>query len=104
VEKEDAWDTLDRTAVGPVPNATDSRQREGKRHSVVCIGGYADENGKKWFLMRNSWKAMPLFAASVQCLANAETNAASFKHKMSEIPTGYTCGPTNDTLHVLLLL
>jgi hypothetical protein len=89
VEKKDAWEALDRTAVGPAPNATNSGQREGKRHSVVCIGGYVDESGKKWFLMRNSWEALPLFVASAQCLASAETIAASFKHRMSEIPAGY---------------
>ena len=87
---EHQW-VSDETAATETENPPEgSDDRKDVRHSVVLIGGIDDtEEQKTWYLMRNSWKAMPLFLASAECLASCETNAAFLKTKISEIPKGY---------------
>ncbi|CAB9516161.1 expressed unknown protein [Seminavis robusta] len=59
------------------------------RHGGVLLGGFTDTDNKQWFLVLNSWKDMPLFLASGECLAKANTDLAFFQTPLSEFPNGF---------------
>jgi len=77
---------IDRVAI---PDTGNPQPPDNERHSVVLIGGYTHETEKTWYLMLNSWKNLPLFLASAQCLVEAEANAATIRNRMNDIPAGF---------------
>jgi len=82
----DEVSAIDRVAM---PNTGNPQPPGDERHSVVLIGGFIDEAEKTCYLMLNSWKNMPLFLASAQCLVEAEANAATIRNRMNGIPEGF---------------
>ena len=86
-KEENAWPEMDRVA--STPTSCGETIETIERHSVVCLGGISDKQGKLFFLMLNSWESMPLFLASRSYLEACRADALFIKKPMDEIPKEY---------------
>jgi hypothetical protein len=60
--------------------------RFAKRHAGVCIGYISDEDGKIWYLFKNSWPEVPLFCMSLECYRETYPITTCFQTKLTHMP------------------